>query len=122
VGHAPLNQYLYKFKKVDSLRCPACGHPNKTTDHFLLLCPKYEHERWPIISQNWGSLPKLTKILTSPKMLLPLATYIEATGRFQIAPENALVSNAAQLTQTIYARYPHRKIHIDHTQYPHSLQ
>jgi hypothetical protein len=100
VGHVPLNQYLYKFKKVDSPCCPACGHPNEMTEHFLLLCLKYKHKRWPIINQNRGSLPKLAKILTSPKMLLPLATYIEATGRFQITLENALVSDAAQFTQS----------------------
>jgi ribonuclease HI len=89
VGHMPLNYYLHKFKRVDSPHCPACRHPSKTVEHFLLHCPKYMHEQWPIISQNHGSVPKLAKLLTSAKLLLPLATYMEATGRFQTALENA---------------------------------
>jgi hypothetical protein len=94
VGHVPLNYYLHKFKKVDSLRCPTCRHPSETAEHFILYCPKYAHEQWPIINQNGGSVPKLAKVLTSTNMILPLATFMENTGRFQIVPENAVVSNA----------------------------
>jgi hypothetical protein len=101
VGHAPLNQYLYKFKRVNNPRCPACGHTNETVEHFLLYCPNYTHKRWPIINQNRGSVPKLVKILTSTKMLIPLANYLDATGRFQVTPENLLVSNAAQHRNTL---------------------
>ena len=36
VGHAPLNLYLHRFKRVDNPRCPACGHPKETPEHFLL--------------------------------------------------------------------------------------
>ena len=52
VGHAPLNQYLFKFKRVDSPRCPACRHPKETAEHYLIYCPKYAHERWTILRQN----------------------------------------------------------------------
>ena len=51
VGHAPLNGYLHRFKKVDSPQCPACGHPKETPEHYLLQCPSYDHERWPILRQ-----------------------------------------------------------------------
>jgi ribonuclease HI len=88
VGHMPLNYYLHKFKRVDSPCCLACRHPSETVEHFLLHCLKYAHKRWPIINQNRGSVPKLTKLLTSAKLLLPLATYMEATGRFQATSEN----------------------------------
>jgi ribonuclease HI len=87
VGHAPLNQYLFRFKKVDSPQCPACGHPKETPEHFLLQYAKYNHEHWPILNQWGGSLPKLTKILSSPKLLAPLANYIEAMKRFKIEPD-----------------------------------
>jgi hypothetical protein len=96
VGHAPLNQYLFKFKRVksvDSPCCPACRHPKETVEHFLIYCPKYAHERWPILNRNNGNVPKLSKLLTSTKMLLPLANFMEATGRFQINTEDAPVSN-----------------------------
>jgi hypothetical protein len=94
VGHAPLNYYLHKFRKVDSLHCPACGHPSETDKHFLLHCPKYTHKCWPILSQNHSSVPKIVKLLTSARMLIPLLTYMEATGRFQIKQESTRVSNA----------------------------
>lgn len=83
VGHAPLNLYLHKFKKVDSPRCPACGHPKETVEHFLVYCPKYAHERWPIRNRFGGRMPKLSKLLTSPKLLPPIANFIKATQRFE---------------------------------------
>lgn len=49
VGHAPINQYLYTFKKIDSPRCPACRHPKETVEHFVLICPKYAHKRWTLL-------------------------------------------------------------------------
>ena len=83
VGHTPLNFYLHKFKRVDSPRCPACGHPKETVEHFLVYCPKYAHKRWPICNRFRGRIPKLSKLLTSPKLLLPLANFIKATQRFE---------------------------------------
>ena len=83
VGHAPLNDYLYRFKKADSPQCPACGHPKETPEHYLLQCPSYDYERWPILNLLGGRLPQLMKLLSSPKMLLPLANYMEATERFE---------------------------------------
>jgi hypothetical protein len=91
VGHAPINQYLHRFKKVDSPQCPACRHPKETAEHYLLQCPKYAHERWPILSRSGGRPPKLTRLLSSAKLLGPLANYIEATGRFDINTENVPV-------------------------------
>jgi hypothetical protein len=84
VGHSPLNQYLHRFKRVDNSRCPACGHPKETVEHFLLHCPSYDHERWPIRNTLGGNLPKLARLLTSKKLLQPLANFIEATGRFEL--------------------------------------
>jgi ribonuclease HI len=39
VGHAPLNEYLHRFRKVDSPRCPACGAPRETVHHYIKRCP-----------------------------------------------------------------------------------
>jgi hypothetical protein len=30
LAHIPLNQYLKKIRKVDSVRCPACGYERET--------------------------------------------------------------------------------------------
>ena len=82
VGHAPLNHYLFKFKKVDSPHFPACGHPKETMEHFLIHCLKYAHKHWSLCNRFQGGLPKLTKLLTSLKLLAPLANFIKATQRF----------------------------------------
>ena len=83
-GHVPLNFYLCRFKKVQSPQCPACGHPKETPIHFLLQCPKFAHERWPLLNAVGGRPPKLPRLLSSSKLLLPLANYIEATERFKL--------------------------------------
>jgi ribonuclease HI len=93
VGHALLNQYLFRFKKVESPQCPVCGHPEETAEHYLLQCLKYAHERWPILSRSNGRSSKFTKLLTNPKLLIPLANYIEATGRFDLETVQPLVSS-----------------------------
>jgi zinc-binding in reverse transcriptase len=51
VGHTPLNSFLHRIQKVDSARCPACGDPRETVEHFLLRCPKYAHECWPLLTK-----------------------------------------------------------------------
>jgi ribonuclease HI len=90
VGHVPLNLYFHRFKITDSAQCPACRHPKETPEHYLLQCPKYAHERWPIRALAGGRLPKFEKLLSSPKFLKPLANYIEATRRFEIKIEDSI--------------------------------
>jgi hypothetical protein len=48
VGHALLNDFLFRFKRVDNPRCTACRHPKETVEHVLLYFPSYTYERWPI--------------------------------------------------------------------------
>ena len=84
VGHAPLNAYLHRFKKVESARCPACGYKRENVDHFMLKCPKYDHERWPLLRQVKDNTPKIERILSDPKLVIPLLNYIDATERFKI--------------------------------------
>ena len=84
VGHAPLNNYLHRFKKVDSARCPACGEERETTEHFILRCPKYAHERWALLRHIKDNVPKIEQVLSDPKVIIPLTNYIDATERFKI--------------------------------------
>jgi hypothetical protein len=76
VGHTLLNQYLHCFKKIDKLHCPACRHLKETAEHFILNCPKYTHERWPMLRLSGSRTPKFTKILASHKLIAPLTNYI----------------------------------------------
>ncbi len=80
-GHFPLNSYLYKFKLVDSPRCPACGAALETTHHFLFMCLSYAHERWPL-QQNCKGALMLKKLLSDRKLTTSLLTYIQTTERF----------------------------------------
>jgi len=47
--HILLNGYLKRIRKVDSARCPTCREDKENTEHFLLRCPSYVHERWTFI-------------------------------------------------------------------------
>jgi hypothetical protein len=85
VGHILLNQYLHRFKRVDKPRCPACGHPNKTVEHFLMYCPKYAHKRWPLLRRLGNATPKVINLLTKKKLLAPLINHIDVTECFQIS-------------------------------------
>jgi len=81
-AHIPLNAYLERFKRVDNARCPACGHPKENVQHFLFDCPKYSYERWALFKHCKKRNPKLEDILNKSKMIVPLANFIQATGRF----------------------------------------
>jgi ribonuclease HI len=93
-GHAPLNSYLHRFQKVDSARCPACGDPRETAEHFLLRCPKYAHERWPLLAALRRTTPSTIDLLSNPKTIIPLINYIEATERFRENKEGQQVTGA----------------------------
>ena len=43
-GHGNINTYLYKFKMIDSPKCP-CGHNDQTTDCILFECTLLSEER-----------------------------------------------------------------------------
>jgi ribonuclease HI len=83
--HIPLNSYLYRFKRTDSARCPACGADKEDIDHFLLRCPKYAHERWALAKHTNKKRKTLSlkTLLGDPDMANPLANYIDATQRFK---------------------------------------
>ena len=89
--HVPLNVYLERFKRVDSARCPACGHPREDTRHFLFDCPAYRHERWTLFKQSKAQELKLDDLLNHSEMVIPMANYIQATGRFGRREENVEV-------------------------------
>jgi ribonuclease HI len=83
-GHVPLNEYLNRFKLVDSSRCPACGARPETVRHFLLECPIYAHERWLLKERLSKRKKALTveNLLGDAEAIVPLTTYISASHRF----------------------------------------
>ncbi|KAI0037359.1 hypothetical protein FA95DRAFT_1466860, partial [Auriscalpium vulgare] len=82
-GHVPLNKYLYRIGKVDSPRCPSCRHASEDVRHFLLECRAHRHERW-ILQHQWRRQSQdLRFLLSSPKALIAVLRYVQATGRFK---------------------------------------
>jgi hypothetical protein len=82
-GHVPLNTYLEKVKRVNNAKCPACSHPKEDTKHYLQDCPKYMHKRWALYQSCKAKQPKLKDLLNEEAMMVPLANYIQVTGRFE---------------------------------------
>jgi len=81
-SHIPLNVYLHRFKRTDNAQCPASGHHAETLQHFLLDCPAYTYERWPLMAGKSPSNWEYAKMLGNPKNAIPIMMYIQATGRF----------------------------------------
>ena len=93
VGHAPLNKYLHRFKKVDHARCPACGDQVETVEHFLLHCPNFTHECWLLLVKLKRTVPLTIEILSNKNTILSLINFIEATERFRVQPEQGQGQN-----------------------------
>jgi len=83
--HALLNSYLFKFKRVDKANCPACSDKDESTTHFLLGCPVYAYERWPLVQLACKKQKALTleTLLGDPDFAIPLANFIKGTNRFK---------------------------------------
>jgi ribonuclease HI len=84
IGHAPLNAYLHRFKRVDSARCPACGAAEETTEHFLLKCEAYAYERQTLKKKLEKKKTKLSleTLLSDERAATLLVKYTETTHRF----------------------------------------
>jgi hypothetical protein len=91
VQNADLNSNLFRRNLTDTEECK-CGHPNETTEHFLLECPEYVIDRrvLQIEVQGFGTLTAENLLKGSlnlnetqnRKLYLAVQTYITATKRF----------------------------------------
>ena len=82
-GHIPLNAYLHRFKLVDSAKCPACGAPRETLQHFVLECPAYDYKwRRTLKPKRGRSELKYTEIMGRRNEATVLTHYIMDTRRF----------------------------------------
>lgn len=82
IAHVPLNRYLFRFKRVDNPRCPACGELSETVEHYLLECPAHTRERWTLRKAIKKRL-SIILLLGDHKYTLALKNYLEATQRFK---------------------------------------
>ena len=52
--------------------------------HYIFNCPSYSHKRWAMLKQCSKCEPKLKDVLNCAEMVLPIANYIQAMGRFEM--------------------------------------
>ncbi|KAJ3484580.1 hypothetical protein NLI96_g5547 [Meripilus lineatus] len=82
-GHIGLNQYLARFRIVDSPNCSTCNVP-ETVDHYLFSCRNYLEERHTLRAAL-GRIP-LTKrvLLGSGGRREDLLKYVNSSRRFPL--------------------------------------
>jgi len=81
-GHCHLNEYLYRFNKIETPECE-CGAEKETVDHFLLRCQLYDEER-DMLRRKVGAEGMITSVLLGDrKIIKETVEYIEKTGRFR---------------------------------------
>ncbi|KAF8154759.1 hypothetical protein B0H34DRAFT_615375, partial [Crassisporium funariophilum] len=90
-GHIPLNRYLFRIHRSETLSCPHCGGLTpETVQHYLLLCPHYQHERHRHLRRTLGrKAESLPYILSSPDALAHLLRFVHATKRFNTTADSA---------------------------------
>lgn len=82
-GHAPLNHHLHKYQQKANPACE-CETGVKTVDHFLFICPRYDHQRVDLLKALKAVKIKPSKsIWTQPKAYAATAEYCEDTWRFK---------------------------------------
>ena len=81
--HAPLCQYLHRFKKAESPRCPACLQAAESVHHYLMECPAYDTPRRERRRALRGKGRKVSSLLTDDRCTRELFKFIAATQRFK---------------------------------------
>ena len=91
--HAPVNQYLKRIRRVDSVRCPMCGDEEEMAEHFMLRCPAYAHERWALTekAKKLRKLMDMEMLLGNLEMTNKVAKYIRASNQFQQPDANTQI-------------------------------
>ena len=83
-GHAALNKYLHKIKKVDTDICPNCEYEKETVNHFLGQCPAFAQQRGEIFNSFYLSASDIFE----NHSILKIVKYAAKTKRF-LYPENS---------------------------------
>ncbi|KAF8980030.1 hypothetical protein BDQ17DRAFT_1517913 [Cyathus striatus] len=77
-NHNPLHHHLHRIGKSPSLMCRRYHQHTETTDHFLFHCRAHTAARTSLARDRLT----LGKLLTTPKRIAALFTYIRTTARF----------------------------------------
>ena len=83
-GHCHLNEYLHRFKIIETSECE-CGGGKETVDHFLLNCEIYDEERDRLRRKVGAQGMRISTLLGNTEIIQETMEYIERTGRFELS-------------------------------------
>ena len=82
-GHCHLNEYLHRFKIIETPECE-CGAERETVKHFLLNCELYDRERDVLRRRVGAQGMRVETLLGDSQTIKETVKYIEETGRFKL--------------------------------------
>ena len=82
-GHCHLNEYLHRFKIIETSECE-CGARKETVEHFLLNCELYDEERDKFRRKVGAQGMRTSVLLGDSTIIKDTIEYIESTGRFKL--------------------------------------
>jgi hypothetical protein len=82
-GHCHLNEYLHRFKLIETSECE-CGAEKETVDHFLLNCELYDEEHDRLRRKVGAQEMRINLLLGDTEIIQEIIEYIESTGRFKL--------------------------------------
>jgi ribonuclease HI len=82
-GHCHLNEYLHRFKIIETSECE-CGARKETVEHFLLNCELYDEERDKLRRKVGVQGMRTSVLLGDSTIIKETIEYIKNTGRFKL--------------------------------------
>jgi len=82
-GHIGLNKHLHRINKKDSPDCDECDGTPETVFHFIMECPKYNHQRHILRRTLRREANDLAYLLNNKNAIVPLVNYINSTNRLK---------------------------------------
>src|SRR6266481_1923633 len=83
MGHIPLNAFLNRIGKADSLHCPTCQNTAETVHHFLFNCLSHAHARHDLARTLGHKSKSLRYILGDQEAFGSMLKFMRATGRLK---------------------------------------
>lgn len=84
--HIPLNAFLHRIRKHPTGKCPACNNEAEMVLHFLIACPRREHQQAIAFRPIRPRDRTLDAILGKAENTKALFKYIRITNRFANMP------------------------------------
>ena len=78
-GHGPFNEYLHRFKKLNTDLCPCRMQASQTVKHILTECPLYESQVVNCYEQKSQTLSEFVKDAPSLSMFRTLTKNLYST-------------------------------------------